>query len=254
MDSPIRTQPIGWQWLGVPHVLMLLGLALCLSGCDPGGNQGSLSTPDGPSAPVEQQAIQRLLGLYREALLEEDIDRLQALLRPRWPWRRRRGPGRQAADGTFADLAAFRQALSDTFVAQAVTALEIPEAEVVIAPDRSSVTFLEVESTLDSARLMQATRVFRTTWQLTRSEADGVVTFRIAAVTRQGPLVEVHTPGLLLAGPPAPVEVAAPARPQVAPVRFLAIIGTVDTPGSRRAWPWLGTCVHRRWPWGLAGH
>jgi hypothetical protein len=27
------------------------------------------------------------------------------------------------------------------------------------------------------------------------------------------------------------VEVAAPARPQVAPVRFLAIIGTVDTPG-----------------------
>src|SRR4029453_7043644 len=27
------------------------------------------------------------------------------------------------------------------------------------------------------------------------------------------------------------VEVAAPARPQVAPVRFLAIIGAVDTPG-----------------------
>ena len=77
----------------------------------------------------------------------------------------------------------------------------------VIAPDRGSVTFLEVESTLDPVSLMQATRVFRTTWQLARGVADGEVTVRIAAVTRQGPLVEVHTPGLLLAGPPASVEV-----------------------------------------------
>jgi hypothetical protein len=51
--------------------------------------------------------------------------------------------------------------------------------------------------------------VFRTIWQLARSEANGVVTFRIATVTRPEPLVEVHTPGLLLAGPPAPVEVRA---------------------------------------------
>jgi hypothetical protein len=57
--------------------------------------------------------------------------------------------------------------------------------------------------------LTQATWVFRTTWQLARSEVDAVVTFHIAAVTRRGPLVEVHTPGLLLAGPPAPVEVRA---------------------------------------------
>ena len=88
-------------------------------------------------------------------------------------------------------------------------ALELPAAEVVIAPDRGSVTFLEIESTLDSASLTQATRVFHTTWQLARSEANGVVTFRIATVTRPEPLVEVHTPGLLLAGPPAPVAVRA---------------------------------------------
>jgi hypothetical protein len=46
---------------------------------------------------------------------------------------------RQAADGTFADLATFRQALSATFVTQAVTALELPETAVVIAPDRDEV-------------------------------------------------------------------------------------------------------------------
>jgi hypothetical protein len=190
---------------------MLLGLALCLFGCDPGGNQGSLSTPDSPSAPSEQQAIQRLLELYHEAVLAEDIDRLQALLQPTPALAQAAAQGtpRQATDGTFADLATFRQALSATFVTQAVTALEIPAAEVRIAPDRGSITFLEVESTLDTVSPTQATRVFRPTWQLARTEANGVVTFRIAAVTRPAPLVEVHTPGLLLAGPPAPVEVHA---------------------------------------------
>jgi hypothetical protein len=118
-------------------LLLLLSLLLC--GCDPGGGQGSLSTPDDPIAPAEQQVIQRLLALYQEAVIEEDIDRLQALLAP---------PLAQAADGAFADLATFREALSATFVTQAVTALELPAAEVVIAPDRRRVTFLEVESTL----------------------------------------------------------------------------------------------------------
>jgi hypothetical protein len=64
MGSSVPTQQVGWRWPGVPHVLLLLGLALCLSGCDPSGDQGSLSPPDGPSVQAEQQAIQRLLGLY----------------------------------------------------------------------------------------------------------------------------------------------------------------------------------------------
>ena len=82
MDTPVLVRPRGWRWPGMPHVLMLLGLALCLFGCDPGGEQGRLSSSDGPNAPAEQQVIQRLLGLYQEALVEEDIDRLHALLAP----------------------------------------------------------------------------------------------------------------------------------------------------------------------------
>jgi hypothetical protein len=42
--------------------------------------------------------------------------------------------------------------------------------------------------------------------QMTGGQGNG---FCIAAVSRRGPLVEVQTPGLLLAGPPAPVEVRA---------------------------------------------
>jgi hypothetical protein len=48
---------------GLPGVM--LALTLLLVGCDPGGNQGSLSPSDSPSTQVEQQAIQRLLELYR---------------------------------------------------------------------------------------------------------------------------------------------------------------------------------------------
>jgi hypothetical protein len=67
---------------------------------------------------VEQQAIQRLLDLYREAVLQEDIDRLQALLQPTPALTQvaAQHPARQAADGAFADLATFREALSATFV------------------------------------------------------------------------------------------------------------------------------------------
>jgi hypothetical protein len=102
---------------------------LCLSGCDPGGNQGSLSTPDSPSVPAEQQAIQRLLELYREAVLAEDIDRLQALLQPTPALAQAAASGRlarQATDGTFAD--------------------------VVIAPDHGSVTFLEMALVLHTVK------------------------------------------------------------------------------------------------------
>jgi hypothetical protein len=114
-------------WRAIAWLLLCLTVFCLLTGFDPGGSQGSLSTPDDPSAPAEQQAIQRLLALYREAVLAEDIDRLQALLQPE-PALAQAAPhtARQAATGAFADLVAFRQALSDTFVTQAVTALELP--------------------------------------------------------------------------------------------------------------------------------
>jgi hypothetical protein len=198
-------------WRAIAWLLLCLTVFCLLTGCDPGGNPGSLSSQPVPSAPGEQQAVDNLLRLYREAVLAEDIDRVHALLQPTPALAQVAAlpAAPQATDGTFADLAAFRQALSATFVMQAVTALELPTAEVVLASDRSSVTFLEVESTLDTASLTQATRVFRTTWQLARTETNGVVTFRIAAVRRPEPLVEVHTPGLLVAGPPQPLTVQA---------------------------------------------
>jgi hypothetical protein len=191
---------------------VLLALTLLLAGCQPGGNQGSLSPPDSPSAPVEQQAIERLLALYREAVLAEDIDRLQALLQPAPALAQAAAQpaARQTADGTFADLTVFRQALSATFVTQAVTALGLPAAEVVIAPDCGSVTFLEVESTLDTASLTQYTRLFRTTWQLQRTTAGDTVTFRIGAVQRHGPLVQITTPGQVQAGALTRVSVTIP--------------------------------------------
>jgi hypothetical protein len=118
--------------------------------------------------------VDNLLALYREAVLAEDIDRLQALLHPTPALAQAaQRTTRQAPSGVFADLGAFRDALSDTFVTQAVKALELPAAEVVLAPDRRSVTCLEVESTLDMPSPTQATRVFRTTWQLARTEAEG---------------------------------------------------------------------------------
>jgi hypothetical protein len=211
MQTMACRYPLSALWRAIAWWLLCQTVFCLLTGCDPGGNPDSLSSQPAPSAPGEPQAIDNLLALYREAVLAEDIDRLHALLHPTPALTQTAAlpATRQMADGTFADLATFRQALSATFVTQAVTALELPAAEVVVAPDRGSVTFLEVESTLDPASLTQATRVFRTTWQLARTEANGGVTFRIAAVRRPEPLVEVHTPGLLVAGPPQPLTVQA---------------------------------------------
>ena len=116
---------------------------------------------------------------------------------------------RQDPTGAFADPAAFQETMRSTFQQATVTALAIPPETVVMAPDQSSVTFLEVESTLDPATLAQHTRVYRTTWGLSRV-GTGVVRVGISAVRRQGPLVEVTTAGLLVAGPPQPLTVRAP--------------------------------------------
>jgi hypothetical protein len=78
--------------------------------------------------------VDTLLRLYREALLAEDSDRLQALLQPQAALTQAAGVARatrQAANGTFADLTACREAITDTFRTQALTALELPEAEMV---------------------------------------------------------------------------------------------------------------------------
>src|SRR5205807_8316034 len=111
--------------------------------------------------------------LYQEALVAEDSDSLLALLTP-------------------------------------ATALAIPPETVVIAQDQSSVTSLEVESTIDSVTLAQDTRVYRTTWQLRRTSASSTATFSIGAVLRTGPLVQITTPGQVQAGTLARVEARDP--------------------------------------------
>jgi hypothetical protein len=194
------------------RALALVGLVLLLAGCAPGGDQGQAIAPSAPSPTVERQALANLLALYQEAVVAEDSDRLQALLAPR-----------QDSTGAVADPSAFQAALRTTFQQATITALAIPPETVALAPDQSSVTFLEVESTLDPATVAQHTRVYRTTWGLSRVGTD-VVRLGISAVRRLGPLVEVTTAGLLVAGPPQPLTVRAPTA--------AFALAAVEVPGS----------------------
>ena len=188
-------------------------MLLCLAGCTSGGDQGQATAPSAPSPTVERQALANLLALYQEAVVAEDSDRLQALLAPATALAPAQTTAasalRQDQLGAFANPAAFQETLRATFQQTTVTALAIPPETVVIAPDQSSVTFLEVESTLDPRTVAQHTRVYRTTWGL-RHVGTGVVRVGISAVSRSGPLVEVMTAGLLVAGPPQPLTVWSP--------------------------------------------
>ena len=136
---------------------------------------------------------------------------MQALLAPATALAPAQPPAapRQDPTGAFAAPAALQDTLRATFQQATVTALAIPPETVTIAPDQGSVTFLEVESTLEPRTVAQHTRVYRTTWGLSRVGA-GVVRVGISAVRREGPLVEVMTAGLLVAGPPQPLTVRAP--------------------------------------------
>ena len=61
---------------------VLLGLGLLFVGCNNSGNQGRLTPQSGPTPAVERQAVDNLLTLYRSALRQADIDRVDALLQP----------------------------------------------------------------------------------------------------------------------------------------------------------------------------
>jgi hypothetical protein len=198
------------SWMRRP---ILLGLAVLLAGCDTSGDSGSLSPQATPSLQLAQQAVEQLLTLYREAFLQEDIDRLQALLLPQEALPQAnvavelRTPRQEAEEG-FSDAQTFRDAMSATFRTVTITALQVEAMQ--FAADRSTVIFLEVESVENAAVLAQQTRVFRTTWHLAQDEADGIVTFRIAAVRREGPLFVVTTPGQVVAGIPMRVTADTP--------------------------------------------
>jgi hypothetical protein len=194
-----RAGPVG-------HPLsVLLGLGLLLGGCNNSGNQGRMTPQSGPSTTLERQAVDNLLTLYRTALRQADIDRIDTLFQPAAP----SAPAdaivaqraqQQAADAAVTDVQALRTTLTKTFHTRTITALDILADTIQVAPDRRSVAFLEVESTEDPATLVQQTRLFRTTWGLTQDEVAGTVTVRIGTVQREGPLVQVTTPGQVQAG------------------------------------------------------
>src|SRR5262245_38269114 len=78
MRTPRLHHPPGGTWLTSHPLLVLLGLVVLILGCSRGG--GEVPPPPTPSPAAEHQTIQRLLALYRMALVQEDIDRLQDLL------------------------------------------------------------------------------------------------------------------------------------------------------------------------------
>src|SRR5262245_101016 len=97
-----RSGCVAWP-LGV-----LLGLGLLLVGCNTGGNQGHLAPQSGSTSAMERQAVDNLLTLYRTALRQADIDRVDALLQP-----------------MSTDVQALRATLAATFHTRTVTTLDI---------------------------------------------------------------------------------------------------------------------------------
>src|SRR5262249_32564583 len=83
---------------------VLFGLVVLLTGCNQGGNQGHLTPQPGANPTLERQAVDNLLDLYRTALRQADIDRVDALT----------------------DDQGLLATLSTTFRTRTVTALDIP--------------------------------------------------------------------------------------------------------------------------------
>jgi hypothetical protein len=111
---------------------------------------------------LETEAIERMLALYRTAIVQEDIDRLAELLQPESAVAQsqalsQQGAPQQAADQRTVDAPTFLTTMSTTFRTRTITAFD--QQEIVIATDRQSASFLEVESTINPATLEQQTRV-----------------------------------------------------------------------------------------------
>lgn len=189
---------------GIQYLIVLLCLPFMLLGCEPSGDQvGDVSAPTEPSEQVERQAVANLLDLYHQAILNEDIDRLQSLLLPEdlLP-----APSTQRRHAIPAND--FRESIGSRFRRANIQSHALQEVS--IAEDRRSATFIEVLSSLDPDRVIQQTEVCSTTFRLIRLQEGEVFHFRIANVQRDGPLAEVITPGLVVSGPPTPIMVLAP--------------------------------------------
>ena len=193
-------------------ILTVAGLVLLVIGCEPGGENNRLSPQLTPSPQLEEQAIMQVLDLYRTAIIQEDVDRLETLLQTAAapvqavaPALRQRQT--RADDGVVLDARQFLEMMITTFRTRTVLDLHLLEDDIRIAADRRSVTVLEFESTLNPVTLEQLTQVFQTTFELTQQEVEGGFALRITTVRRDGPLFEVRTPGQVVGGVPALVDV-----------------------------------------------
>ena len=216
MQTPRFMQRAGRSWPTAPMLSVLLGLTLLwLWSCSNGGESGRSPSQSTPSPTVERQAVEQVLDLYRTAILQEDIDRLQALFQPEAV--APSGVRRQEAGGALTDVPAFLEAMRATFRTRTILGLEHLEADFQLAADLRSAAFLEVESAADPVTLAHHTRLFRTTLHFTREvDAQGVITFPISSVQRHGPLVQVTSRGQVVAGALTRLEVTAGTWPLVA--------------------------------------
>jgi parallel beta-helix repeat protein len=172
--------------------LLTLFLALFILGCNGGGDNGSLSSSTARNPQLEQQAVQSLVDLYRTAVVQEDIDRLQALL---------------YADGGLSDGVSFLDAMAETFRRRRITDVQLTDIAVQVAPEPLRVSFQETLNLADPTTLERRTQVRNTTFQLVFQEANGIGTVSIVAVTHEGPQFDVVTRGQVMAGIPARIAV-----------------------------------------------
>ena len=202
-------------WRNVwPIRITLLVLSLLLLSCQDGEDIDNLSPPPLVTPIVEQRSIENLLSLYRMALLQEDIDRLQALLQPGddhleivtrgdYPMQRQREDME-----TFEDAQSFRMTISEDFRNLTILDIDIIDVNIQITSDSATASFLEVRSVEDPVLLEQRTRIIRTIFRISQSEMNGVVSLYISEVRRAGPHFEIITPGQILAGVPARIIVS----------------------------------------------
>ena len=139
-----RRPSVASCWLILGCLSILMGLVLFLGSCDTGGESGEISEPTTPRPQLAQQAIANLLDLYRTALRQEDIDRLQDLLQPPGP--SDQPPLQQANDEEVLDIERFRQ----LFRTRTMMALDIADSR--ISADRRQSRFRRRKAPLISPR------------------------------------------------------------------------------------------------------
>jgi parallel beta-helix repeat protein len=194
MTTYLLSRSVSRYAVGMKSFLGVLGLMVVLIGCNSGGDSGSISPQSAEvSPPLEQAAVRNLLDLYRTALRQEDIDRLQSLL---------------TTDGGAFGGQSFLEAMSASFREEAVTDVELTEVAMPTTNAPATVSFRETVSVEAPNTLKQRTHSQQTTWQLVKqTAASGAVTILIGAVTHVGPRFEITSRGQVQAGVPTAVEV-----------------------------------------------